>query len=61
MKNAIPPIVMADLGSYRICGARNADTFLESVRGKSDGSGCAQEGFIACNPDAEPENMLCVA
>lgn len=59
MKQAIPPVVMADLGSHRICGAKNGKNFLETVRGSSEG-GCQKEGYVPCNPDSQPQNMVCV-
>jgi hypothetical protein len=53
-KPAVHPVVMADLGSYRICGSRDSKNFLQTVRGDRDGSGCTKEGFVPCNPEAYP-------
>jgi hypothetical protein len=43
---------MADLGSYRICGARNGKNFLDAERGSSQTNTCQNEGYVPCNPDA---------
>jgi hypothetical protein len=41
IKHAIHPVVMADLGNYRICGARDSKNFLEAVRGQREGEICS--------------------
>ena len=52
---------MGDLGGYKICGKKDSTPFLTAVRGQSDGSGCStNNGYIPCNPDSDPENMICV-
>ena len=51
---------MSVLGDYKICAARDAEPFLLMIRSKKDGSGCAREGYVPCNPKAEPENIVCV-
>ena len=52
---------MSDLGGYKICGRRNSGSFVEAVRVNGIGSReCALDNFVACNPSASPENIICV-
>ena len=61
MVDATPPIVMSDLGDFKVCGKRNSIPFISAVRAKSSSSKeCSEDGFVACNPDASPENIICV-
>jgi hypothetical protein len=60
MKPAIHPVVLADLGNYRICGARDSKNFLQAVRGQREGEICSEENHIPCNRNVDPQNIICV-
>ena len=46
-KRAAPPVLMNDLGGFRVCGLRGGDPFDQAVR--LDGKGkCQKEGYEPC-------------
>jgi hypothetical protein len=55
----MPPVIMSDLGGYRVCGATDSTPFKDAVRVNSDRE-CTKSGYVACNPEASVENILCV-
>jgi hypothetical protein len=61
MIKATPPVVMSDLGGFKVCGIRNAPPFVNAVRVKSaDSKECSDPTFLLCNPTASAENIVCV-
>ena len=54
------PVVMTDLGGYRVCAKRGGLPFKDAVRVNVEGK-CTQAGFKRCNPDSDVDNAFCVA
>jgi hypothetical protein len=54
------PVVMTDLGGYRVCAKRGGLPFKDAVRVNAEGK-CTKAGFTRCNPDSDVENGFCVA
>lgn len=54
----IPPMMMKTIGEKQICAKRGGVPFVEAIR-PVDFNQCPV-GTSPCNPDASPENILCV-
>ena len=53
---------MSDLGSFKVCGLRNSSSFVDATRVKNENSSeCSNPAMEACNPNASPENIICVS
>ena len=52
---AAPPVLMANLGGFRVCGKRGGKAFFEVERAP------CKEGFFACSNESSLENTVCVS
>jgi hypothetical protein len=55
-------MVQSDLGGFKVCGKRAGFNFLDVARPVSISNGSkyeCPEGSFACDPEAEPNDMLC--
>jgi len=57
--NPMWPVIMSDLGGYRVCSKRAGLPFKDAVRVNEQGK-CAKKGFKRCNKNSKPENAICV-
>ena len=55
---AHPPVVMGKFRGKRICGKETGASFIEAVR--PDLTGACPEGYRACNPGSDPDNISCL-
>ena len=53
MMKAMWPVVMTNLGGFKVCGRRDGRKFYDLVRVR-------KEGYMRCNPDSKSENAIWV-
>jgi len=56
---AMWPVVMADMGGYRVCAKRGGLPFKDAIRVEDSGK-CSDVDFIRCNQGSTKENAICV-
>ena len=55
---ALHPVMMSQFNGLRICGRPAEVNFLNMQRPDLDGN--CPEGYLACDPDQTPDNMVCL-